>query len=503
MSTWRRTNSVTKDATKCPQTIEGLNAQIEGHPASAVSRVSQDVLQEIFLACLPASYSDTSLDPRGAPLLLCHICGTWRAVALAFPRLWTSLHINTSHVLKNRQRVSAVEQWLQRSVPFPHSLTLWAPEGVPPSFYLTSTTLALCQTLISVAARWRRLRLLVPAPIWNPLRNIDAPMLDECIFAPRDHGDIGDPWDQEIEEWQLLTGTSLHRFSIHTGPCNLRRALMFPLGWDKLTYLCLETDAIEAGLGVFDVLEVLKRCAAKLVSFKVHLNHDSDQPLVLGEPISLDALESFTILAPCLAPADVLEHLISSLIMPRLLSIQIASNWPGQDDTVFMHNLATRSPLLESLSFDLDGFNRDTLRRTLLMFPRIIELLAIDIDRTFDLAGLPRADGVQLITLLTCLDAAQTNILLPALRSLKIGRCVAVPKAVLVEFIRQRMGKAGGSLCDCTIQFRDPRPDSIPDLQFLVDEGKNLSLKWYEVDAKDAAPSSGICKPSSDEMDLE
>ncbi|KAJ7108056.1 hypothetical protein C8R43DRAFT_189230 [Mycena crocata] len=99
--------------------IEGLNAQIEGHPANAASRVPHDLLQEIFLACLPASYSDTSLDPPGAPLLLCHICGTWRAVALAFPRLWTSLHINTSHVLRNQQRVAAVEQWLQRSVPFP------------------------------------------------------------------------------------------------------------------------------------------------------------------------------------------------------------------------------------------------------------------------------------------------------------------------------------------------------------------------------------------------
>ncbi|KAJ7804060.1 hypothetical protein B0H14DRAFT_2198314, partial [Mycena olivaceomarginata] len=45
-----------------------------------------DIMQEIFISCLPTKYyAVLSLDH--APLLLCRICRSWRALAHPLPRL--------------------------------------------------------------------------------------------------------------------------------------------------------------------------------------------------------------------------------------------------------------------------------------------------------------------------------------------------------------------------------------------------------------------------------
>ncbi|KDR76657.1 hypothetical protein GALMADRAFT_1328554 [Galerina marginata CBS 339.88] len=56
-----------------------------------------DILQEIFTCCLPPdSMTHRQPDTKVAPMILCHICAYWRAVALGIPRLWTDLF----HVLR-------------------------------------------------------------------------------------------------------------------------------------------------------------------------------------------------------------------------------------------------------------------------------------------------------------------------------------------------------------------------------------------------------------------
>ncbi|KAF6752196.1 hypothetical protein DFP72DRAFT_1133944 [Ephemerocybe angulata] len=60
--------------------------------ASPIRRLPDDILQEIFLWCLPGTHYPT-LDPLQAPLLLTQICRRWRYVANDTRRLWTSIHI--------------------------------------------------------------------------------------------------------------------------------------------------------------------------------------------------------------------------------------------------------------------------------------------------------------------------------------------------------------------------------------------------------------------------
>ncbi|KAJ7883699.1 hypothetical protein B0H14DRAFT_3747199, partial [Mycena olivaceomarginata] len=201
------------------------------------------------------------------------IPAAWRTVALAFPRLWTSLHINIGHVLKNEQRVAALADWLLRSSPFLLSITLWAPEHLPSSFYRTPATAALCQVLVSFAGRWRTLDLMnIHSVMSTQLRQTSAPSLEVCVFVPVLYPER-DEWDAHPAEWKFVMGGSLRRFSI----CSDRpgRALLLPLEWAMLTHLCVDSpvdlNVTDGGLAVGDALQILKRCAANLVSFKLRL----------------------------------------------------------------------------------------------------------------------------------------------------------------------------------------------------------------------------------------
>lgn len=70
--------------------------------------VPLEVLQSIFVLCLDR----LPLHPTRAPLLLMQICGEWRRVALATPKLWTALNIP---VTDSDLIISALRSWLDSS----------------------------------------------------------------------------------------------------------------------------------------------------------------------------------------------------------------------------------------------------------------------------------------------------------------------------------------------------------------------------------------------------
>lgn len=67
-------------------------AYIDVHKAllSPARRLPPDVVQEIFLACLPTK-RNAVMSAKETPLLLTTICRAWRALALGTPALWASL----------------------------------------------------------------------------------------------------------------------------------------------------------------------------------------------------------------------------------------------------------------------------------------------------------------------------------------------------------------------------------------------------------------------------
>ncbi|KAJ6594630.1 hypothetical protein B0H19DRAFT_921280, partial [Mycena capillaripes] len=68
---------------------DGLGAFVEAHQAliSPVRRLPLDIIQEIFVACIP-THRNCVMSASEAPVLLGRICSSWRAISLSTPRLW-------------------------------------------------------------------------------------------------------------------------------------------------------------------------------------------------------------------------------------------------------------------------------------------------------------------------------------------------------------------------------------------------------------------------------
>ncbi|KAJ3527441.1 hypothetical protein NMY22_g9787 [Coprinellus aureogranulatus] len=71
-----------------------LSKVIHAHEAlkNPIRRLPREVLQEIFLHCLPTDHLPT-LDNASAPLVLTRVCRAWRTLVQTTPALWSAVHI--------------------------------------------------------------------------------------------------------------------------------------------------------------------------------------------------------------------------------------------------------------------------------------------------------------------------------------------------------------------------------------------------------------------------
>ncbi|KAJ7049990.1 hypothetical protein C8F01DRAFT_718781 [Mycena amicta] len=122
-----------------------LHEHVEAHNAlvSPLRRMPLDILQEIFVACLPTE-RNCVMSADEAPILLGRICSAWREIAYNTPRLWAKLHIfepmvpsyySDAHILsaasqcavKLQQRAEVTKEWLTRSGDCPLSISFSCP----------------------------------------------------------------------------------------------------------------------------------------------------------------------------------------------------------------------------------------------------------------------------------------------------------------------------------------------------------------------------------------
>ncbi|KAF8173633.1 hypothetical protein BJ912DRAFT_71534 [Pholiota molesta] len=62
-------------------------------PRSPINELPTEILCEIFSRCVDQSSAGVLMQPNTqiAPMLLCHVCATWRAVVLSIPPFWSHL----------------------------------------------------------------------------------------------------------------------------------------------------------------------------------------------------------------------------------------------------------------------------------------------------------------------------------------------------------------------------------------------------------------------------
>ncbi|KAF7337044.1 hypothetical protein MVEN_02141500 [Mycena venus] len=232
-----------------------LNDFIDAHLAfiSPARRLPEDVMVEIFTACLP-SERNAIMSGAEAPLLLCHVSRAWRNLALSTPRLWASLHIVApGDYGKCLQINQIVDIWLSRSGALPLSISL-----VHSWTCTTEATFSMIiKTLTRYSARWNRMRFKFDfyaglRPL-TALSLVDVPILEAFVLEgfQREH-------DQVIN-WGVipfLGTTSLRSFTLKRVG-NSFSAFLLP--WNRLRCLFLGHDPA-SWLTAAEGLELLRRC---------------------------------------------------------------------------------------------------------------------------------------------------------------------------------------------------------------------------------------------------
>ncbi|KAJ7318825.1 hypothetical protein DFH08DRAFT_1036175, partial [Mycena albidolilacea] len=241
----------------------GLSAYVEAHRAliSPVSRLPLDIIQEIFIACLPV-HRNPVMSTTEAPVLLRRICSAWRRCFSLHPRLWARLHVvepslpwlDSGHYAysqllsefdqKVAQRLEVTKMWLGRSGQCPLDISLYSPSGgpfqAPPKEGYSANTQFL-RALILFAARWHDIHFTIPPSslleIISDL-NIDMPWLEKVSF--RHHCSHDDPHPNHnldtmtCGSFKMLQGARISSFS--GSMFTLER---FQISWNQLTHLTI------------------------------------------------------------------------------------------------------------------------------------------------------------------------------------------------------------------------------------------------------------------------
>ncbi|KAF9002880.1 hypothetical protein BDQ17DRAFT_1356254 [Cyathus striatus] len=170
-----------------------LAKDIDAHKAltSPIRRLPPEVLQEIFMACLPDD-RNPCMAASEAPMLLTRICNSWYKVAVSTPGLWARIHIVLPTASSNgidlsekiQQRQVVVNEWLARSRSCPLSISVYQAFSFSRT-YRSSTTeklhiLFFQNTLIAHAQRWYDINLYMTPRFFSVVQRIpasDLPML--------------------------------------------------------------------------------------------------------------------------------------------------------------------------------------------------------------------------------------------------------------------------------------------------------------------------------------
>ncbi|KAJ7090874.1 hypothetical protein B0H15DRAFT_248071 [Mycena belliarum] len=491
-----------------------LSAYVEAHKAliSPVRRLPLDVMQEIFVACLPI-HRNCVMSAREAPILLGRICSAWRTLSLSTPRLWASLHIvepsrpwelsasaAASFEEKLAQRLETAKTWLGRSGHCPLSISLEGgriPFGGPMGVTFPHHVPGLPQSsrfveaLIPFASRWRRLNIAIsPMPtILSTLTEHDVPILQHVTIHERP--EPGPVPETQWSSFGIFNGPQLSAFSISArsySPTDL------PVRWGQLTVLSMADITWSFEISSATAVQVLSWCPELRVC---HLGiHD---PSTSGSPGLISTIECAflqTLELECVFPAFTLREMFSRLALPDLRHFKLRGYCPEESQRMLSFSyLFDASQRLESLDISTDTFMKDSLLELFRSLPPT--MLQLQISHAWSPSGVHPLNDDALAVLTPPLDDPAPTC--PALRDLILVRCDALSDTALVRFVESRMASTHCSrLKRVQIQFtRQRQLDLLASLRAFTDAGLDLTLSYPPPEASNFSPWLGLNEPES------
>ncbi|KAK7000409.1 F-box domain-containing protein [Favolaschia claudopus] len=107
-----------------PDAVDFANQGLSktGMQQDPIARLPLELQSEILIHC---ASSESAPHPSKPPLSLLSISRQWRAIALATPRLWADLRIQSSRTRKSSSYLEHCHAWIQRARDAPLSLALY------------------------------------------------------------------------------------------------------------------------------------------------------------------------------------------------------------------------------------------------------------------------------------------------------------------------------------------------------------------------------------------
>ncbi|KAJ6484002.1 hypothetical protein C8R45DRAFT_1148164 [Mycena sanguinolenta] len=284
---------------------------IEPHRAliSHPCRLPQDIIEEIFLGCLPVRHN-AIMSVVDAPLLLGHICSVWRSIALSMPRLWNSLHISAAWVASSESKHAAIVDWLERSAPLPLALSV------------TGDDLNILHSLLQFSPRWRVLHLSeILVETLYKLAEVDVPLLTEIKIKVADGFE-----DTQSDFLSSNLFRTMQNGQIFISGTGLGLLIPKQFTWDNVTHIDLDSQLrfawahSEENVHVGTVYRLLKGCP-QLVALRSSLSQppDDEGDAWPEEVLAAKSLQSLILhrVDPRVAPHNVM-NLVDHLLMPQL-----------------------------------------------------------------------------------------------------------------------------------------------------------------------------------------
>jgi hypothetical protein len=464
---------------------ESLGTYVAAHKAliSPVRRLPLDIIQEIFIACIPA-HRNCVMSASEPPVLLGRICSSWRAISLSTPRLWTRLHIvepprgryGSSDSLideKVAQRLEITKMWLDRSGQCPVSISLQSGPDYdsPPVTPSTSHSRSgqFLQALLPFASRWQHIRFTTPPFVLEFLVDLtaaDVPMLETVAFNPQHQ------FPPRIVKWEqfgMLSSPRITSFST-SGHNFIPDAL--PLQWHQLTNLTVDGPVWETSMTSEMILKTFANCPT-LRTCKLVVNDSGNVELPLSHPaVELPFLHTLEL--DFGGVISTVPRLLNRLSLPELRIFA----FHGHADLRTSLSLAPFFALwtrLEILSIDSNSFSKSSLLESLRSLPATLRILNIhDITHGAEVPLSLDDDALQVL-----------EPRCPALETLVINYCCLITDAALLQFITARMsGEFRTALKFVAVQFsRQMMLDIMPSLQPFMEAGLDISITYLPLQA--------------------
>lgn len=490
-----------------------LSKFVEDHRVllSGVRRLPEELIQQIFLHCLPTK-RNAVMSSDEAPVLLGRICKSWRQISSSFPQLWSSLHIpipdapflKEQGLTKLYQRAEIVKAWLERSGCCPLSLSVtFGPEDPAANSELPFAVNYLLHIIACYSMRWKDVDFYLPFSVYDSclsgLQEADVPVLEKirlrCFFRYTSSISNCQPIIPMFQVSSLRQVDLCLRYEDYT-------ATNFVLCWECITHLSLVTQGgwgpAGPGIPMWKALEVLENCP-RLVSCRMEVE---------SQPLRQRSMSPITL--PCLCSLEILEgtHNVAilaaffeALSLPHLQHFKYSGGerYGRWDTPVPFKSIIT--PSIESLELDFGSIAKDGLISECLPFlPSLKRLNLLRMPYTW---GNPHTWDVPYDThqtldndFLALLTPSPNSMecLCPKLEEIRFEECRHITDEALCAFLMARARSSqSGVVCLKRVEISFDRLktiDIIPQLTPFLSEGLQVHLDYVSQISTD-----GPCSP--------